>query len=124
MSKSESMIFIGMDVHQDSVTLAVFEGASKEAAVVQKLPNDLRKLRRFFERWAERGLVRTCYEASGARYVLYRELTEWGYSCEIIAPSMTPDPARRATQARSPRRHHARSPVPGRGTRADPDPVT
>ena len=90
MSKSESMIFIGMDVHQDSVTLAVFEGASKEAAVVQKLPNDLRKLRRFFERWAERGLVRTCYEASGARYVLYRELTEWGYSCEIIAPSMTP----------------------------------
>ena len=90
MSKSESMIFIGMDVHQDSVTLAVFEGASKEAAVVQKLPNDLRKLRRFFERWAERGLVRTCYEASGAGYVLYRELTEWGYSCEIIAPSMTP----------------------------------
>ena len=90
MSKSESMIFIGMDVHQDSVTLAVFEGASKEAAVVQKLPNDLRKLRRFFERWAERGLVRTYYEASGARYVLYRELTEWGYSCEIIAPSMTP----------------------------------
>ena len=90
MSKSESMIFIGMDVHQNSVTLAVFEGASKEAAVVQKLPNDLRQLRRFFERWAERGLVRTCYEASGAGYVLYRELTEWGYSCEIIAPSMTP----------------------------------
>ncbi len=32
MSKSESLIFIGMDVHQDTVTLAVFEGASKEAA--------------------------------------------------------------------------------------------
>ena len=55
MSKSESLIFIGMDVHQDTVTLAVFEGASKEAAVVQKLPNDLRKLRRFFDRWAKRG---------------------------------------------------------------------
>ncbi len=40
---SESLIFIGMDVHQDTVTLAVFEGASKEAAVVQKLPSDLRK---------------------------------------------------------------------------------
>ena len=34
---------LGMDVHQDTVTLAVFEGASKEAAVVQKLPRDLRK---------------------------------------------------------------------------------
>ena len=27
---SESLIFVGMDVHQDTVTLAVFEGASKE----------------------------------------------------------------------------------------------
>ena len=41
---SESLIFIGMDVHQDTVTLAVFEGASKEAAVVKKLSSDLRKL--------------------------------------------------------------------------------
>ena len=90
MSKSESLIFIGMDVHQDSVTLAVFEGASKEPAIVQKLPNDLRKLRRFFDCWAERGDIHTCYEASGAGYVLYRELTEWGYATEIIAPSMTP----------------------------------
>ena len=79
MSKSESLIFVGMDVHQDTVTLAVFEGASKEAAVVQKLPNDLRKLRRFFDRWAKRGEIRTCYEASGAGYVLYHELTEWGH---------------------------------------------
>ncbi len=90
MSKSDSLVFVGMDVHQDSVTLAVFEGAGKEPPIVQKLPNDLRKLRRFFDRWAERGLVRTCYEASGAGYILYRELTEWGYACEIIAPSMTP----------------------------------
>ena len=86
----ESLIFIGMDVHQDTVTLAVFEGASKEAAVVQKLPNDLRKLRRFFDRWAKRGEIRTCHEASGAGYVLYHELTEWGHACEIIAPSLTP----------------------------------
>ncbi len=87
---SESLIFVGMDVHQDSVTLAVFEGASKEPAIVQRLPNDLRTLRRFFDRWAKRGEIRTCYEASGAGYVLYHELTEWGHACEIIAPSLTP----------------------------------
>lgn len=87
---SKSLIFVGMDVHQDSVTLAVFEGASKEPEIVQRLPNDLRTLRRFFDRWARRGLIRTCYEASGAGYVLQREITEWGYACEIIAPSLTP----------------------------------
>ena len=90
MSKSDSLVFVGMDVHQDTVTLAVFEGVSKEPALVQKLPNDPRKLRRFFDRWAERGELRTCYEASGAGYVLCRELTEWGYACEIVAPSMIP----------------------------------
>ena len=110
---SESLIFIGMDVHHDTVTLAVFEGASKEAAVVQKLPNDLRKLRRFFDRWAKRGEIRTCYEASGAGYVLYHELTEWGHDCEIIAPSLTPIPPGGAAQTRSSRRDSARSAVPG-----------
>ena len=34
MSKSEPAILVGMDVHQDSVTMAVFEGASKQPAVV------------------------------------------------------------------------------------------
>ena len=90
MSKSELLVFVGMDVHQDTITLAVFEGVSKDPSVVQKLPNDPRKLRRFFDRWAERGELRTCYEASGAGYVLYRELTEWGHACEIIATSMIP----------------------------------
>ena len=71
---SKSSIFVGMDVHQDSVTLAVFEGASKEPTVVQRLPNDLRKLRWVFDRWAKRGEIRGCYEASGAGYVLQREL--------------------------------------------------
>jgi len=36
MSKSESLIFIGMDVHQDTVTLAVFEG-SKQGGVLAHL---------------------------------------------------------------------------------------
>ena len=66
------------------------ESPANPGRFMQKLPNDLRKLKRFFDRWAGRGEIRTCYEASGAGYVLYRELTEWEYGCEIIAPSMTP----------------------------------
>ena len=114
----ESLIFIGMDVHQDTVTLAVFEGASKEAAVVQKLPNDLRKLRRFFDRWAKRGEIRTCHEASGAGYVLYHELTEWGHACEIIAPSLTPiRPWEQRKHAEKGRSAPKAAPRPRQGTR-------
>ena len=87
---SASMIWIGMDVHKDTVMAAVYLGDAREAEVVQQLPNDLRKLRRFFQRWQARGEVRACYEASGAGYVLHRELTDWGFHCDVVAPSLTP----------------------------------
>lgn len=83
-------IYVGMDVHKDSVMVAVFEGFAREAHRVERLPNDLRKLRRWFDRLADRGTIRSCYEASGAGYVLHREITGWGHQCDIIAPSLTP----------------------------------
>jgi len=89
-SSSTSIIWIGMDVHKDTVMVAVFRDRHSEPEVVQQLPNDPRKLRRFFERWAARGEIRSCYEASGAGYVLHRDITEWGHDCEVIAPSLIP----------------------------------
>ncbi len=44
---------------------------------VDRLPNDLAKLKRFLDRLGQGGEVRACYEASGAGYVLYREMREW-----------------------------------------------
>ena len=90
MSSSTPIIWIGMDVHKDTVMVAVFEDRNREAEIVQQLPHEDRKLRRFFERWSKRGEIRSCYEASGAGYVLHRSITEWGYACEIIAPSLIP----------------------------------
>jgi len=87
---SSSIIWIGMDVHKDTVMAAVYAGGAREAEVVQQLPYDLRRLRRFFQRWAGHGEVRACYEASGAGYVLHRELTDWGIHCDVVAPSLTP----------------------------------
>jgi transposase len=87
---STSTIYVGMDVHKDSVMVAVFEGFAAEAERVERLPNDLPKLRRLFERLAKRGEIRSCYEASGAGYVLHREITGWGHHCDVIAPSLTP----------------------------------
>ncbi len=89
-SSPSSIIWIGMDVHKDSVMLAVYVGDSKDPELVKPLPNDLRKLKRFFERWSRRGKIRACYEASGAGYVLHREITDWGYHCDIVAPSLIP----------------------------------
>jgi transposase len=87
---SSSIIWIGMDVHKDSVMVAVFRDSATEPEIVKPLPNDHGKLRRFLERWSRQGLVRSCYEASGAGYVLHRQFTDWGYECDVVAPSLIP----------------------------------
>ncbi|MFG0252929.1 MAG: hypothetical protein ACF8NJ_08665 [Phycisphaerales bacterium JB038] len=52
------------------MTAAVFRDREPEALRVDRLPYDLKKLRRYFERLQADGEARACYEASGAGYVL------------------------------------------------------
>jgi len=90
MSTSSSKIHVGMDVHKDTVMIAVLPDASAKPTIVKQLPNDERKLRRFLARIAEDGELRCCYEASGAGYVLHRAIEAWGHRCEVIAPALIP----------------------------------
>ena len=82
-------IWVGLDVHIDSITAAILENDSNEAKVL-KMSGDLTKVRRLFRRLAEKGIVRGCYEASCAGYVLHRVLRRDGFHCDIIAPSLIP----------------------------------
>ena len=86
----QSTVFVGMDVHQDSVMVAVLPEGAAECEEVRELPHDLSKIRKLFARLAKRGTVQACYEASGCGYVLHRALTKWGIACEVIAPSLIP----------------------------------
>ena len=85
-----SIIYVGMDVHKDSITIAVLPTTAKPPTRLDRLPNDLSKVKRFLDRLAREGELRCCYEASGAGYVLHRALREWGYACDVIAPSLIP----------------------------------
>lgn len=89
-STTRSIITLGMDVHKDSITLAVLPDGAPAPTRLDRLPNDLGKLRRYCDRLAEQGELRACYEASGAGYVLQREMRQWGYVCDVIAPSLIP----------------------------------
>ena len=82
--------WVGLDVHKESVTAAVFRNRESEPLRVDRLSSDLHKLRRYFQRLQAEGTVRACYEASGAGYVLQRSLTEWGIECHLAAPSLIP----------------------------------
>ena len=85
-----SILYLGMDVLKESVTIAVLPADAAAPTRVERLPNDLVKLKRFLERLSETAEIRACYEASGAGYVLQRAMREWGVACEVIAPSLIP----------------------------------
>jgi transposase len=82
------IIYLGMDVHKESITIAVLPQGAKTPSRLDKLPNDLPKLKQWIERVARDGEIQACYEASGAGYVLHRALRDWGYACDVIAPSL------------------------------------
>ena len=87
---ARSIIYIGMDVHKESITIAVLPEGAKSPTRLDRLPNDLPKLKKWLERVSRDGEIRACYEASGAGYVIHRAMKEWGYECEVIAPSLIP----------------------------------
>ena len=85
----DKYIWVGLDVHLDSIIAAILDGYAQESEVVT-LSGDLMKVRRLFRRLASRGPVRACYEASGSGFVLQRVLSRDGFHCEVIAPSLIP----------------------------------
>src|SRR5262245_2082347 len=84
------ILYVGLDVHKESITIAVLPSGATTATRVDRLPNEASVLRRYLARLATTGELHACYEASGAGYVLQRAMREWGYHCEVIAPSLIP----------------------------------
>jgi len=71
---TRTIIYLGMDVHKESITIAVLPADAKTPTRLDRLPNDLPKLKKWIGRLARDGEVRACYEASGAGYVLHRAI--------------------------------------------------
>jgi transposase len=57
---------------------------------VEKIFNDEASIRRLIDRFADRGVLRVCYEAGPTGFGLYRLLTSMGVACQVVAPSLVP----------------------------------
>ncbi len=64
-----STIFLGLDAHKESVTIAVLLSDEAAPTHVDKLAYDLKKLRQYFDRLGPAATRRACCEKSGAGYV-------------------------------------------------------
>ena len=87
-----SLRFVGLDVHADTITVAVAESPG-EVRALGKFPNSPESVRKMVGKWGPVKEIRACYEAGPTGYVLYWQLTALGVDCQVIAPSLIPTKA-------------------------------
>jgi transposase len=78
-----------MDVHKDSISVGILN-PGHERPDVEKIFHDEESVRRLIDRFPDRSMLRSCYEAGPTGYDLARLLKSLGVHCEVIAPSMIP----------------------------------
>jgi transposase len=85
--------FIGMDVHKDTIAVAVTAtGDSGAATPYGTCPNTTAAVEKLVKRLRQAGSgpMRFCYEAGPCGYGVHRTLTRLGEECVVVAPSMMP----------------------------------
>ncbi len=84
------MIYVGLDVHKDTIMLAALPDDAVAPTRVERLATDERALVQLLDRLAgARGAeLCVCYEASYAGYTVWRWVTDAGYHCDVVAPSL------------------------------------
>jgi transposase len=87
-----SVKFIGMDVHKNSITIAIADqGRRGPARTYGAINNDLGALDKFCRKMVSTASeLHFVYEAGPCGYGIYRHLTDKGFECMVAAPSLIP----------------------------------
>src|ERR1700694_2259049 len=92
MDKSSKMLFVGLDVHKETIAVAYAPGDRGAEVVplgmIGTRQCDIDKLIRRLE--SKGATLVVAYEAGPCGYWLYRYLTRRGLSCSVVAPSLIP----------------------------------
>lgn len=85
-------MFVGLDVHKATISVAVARGdRGGEVRHWGTIPNRADHIRKLAEKLGvDARHVHFCYEAGPCGYGLYRQLTEFGHDCMVVAPSLIP----------------------------------
>ena len=82
--------YVGLDVHKDSIKIAVAEEGRDKARFLASIPSDTDRLLKRLRKLGSVDVIQCCYEAGPGGYTLHRALSSAGIDCHVIAPSLVP----------------------------------
>lgn len=88
----EATRFVGLDVHAETIAVAIAEPGRGEVRSLGVIPNEPTAVRKLIQKLGKKDL-RACYEAGPTGFALYWQLAELGVECEVIAPTLVPKKA-------------------------------
>ena len=86
----EKVRCVGLDVHEESITIAIAEPDGSAPLVLRKIPHDVAELLKTLKGLAHHDPVRVAYEAGACGVGLWRRVSEAGFDCVVVAPSRVP----------------------------------
>ena len=88
---NNNITYIAMDTHKKEHTIALHYPGQEEIArfTVRNTAKDIAKMVKKIARQAP-GDIKFCYEAGVCGFILKRRIEAHGYTCAVIAPSLTP----------------------------------
>lgn len=86
------ILFVGLDVHKDSVSVAAAEeerqGEVRSHGTIENSPANINKMMKKLSKSGRE--LHFCYEAGCCGYGLYHQILAAGHLCTVVAPSMIP----------------------------------
>ena len=87
----KSIRFVGLDVHKDSIEIAIAPQGVTEVRRWGKIGGDLGSLERVVKPWQKEGQEMVfAYEAGPCGFEIYRYLQSKKIECLVVAPSRIP----------------------------------
>ena len=84
---------VGLDVHKDTIAVAVAPAGRESPTYVGEIANQRKAIGKLADELVGRyggEVIQFCYEAGPCGYEVYRQLTGLGFDCVVVAPSRIP----------------------------------